>query len=363
MAGCSRPLLSVVVPTYNERDNLPVLLERLEKSLQGLRCFEVVIVDDDSPDGTWRLAEELSRTRYPWLRVVRRVDEKGLGTAIVRGLREARGEYIAVMDADLQHPPELLPEMLEAARREGAELVVASRYMRGGGVEGWSRFRLLVSKGASLLAKLLLPEARLTSDPMSGYWLVRRDVVERCRLEGRSWKVLLEILAKCGPRRVVDVPYVFRERLYGRSKLGIRAMIDYVLDLLRLSEYRVFKFALVGATGTIVNLATLYLLTGILKAPLWLSYLVAFEAGLTWNYNLHDRFTFRGIRPRGLSNAVRYWLRYHKAALGGLAAYYATAMSLAKLLHVDYLAAGLMGILAGFAVNFLVSQHHVWSRV
>ena len=357
--GCGRPLLSVVVPTYNERENLPVLLERLEAALRGLDCFEVIIVDDDSPDGTWRLAEELARTRYPWLRVIRRVGERGLGSAIIRGLREARGDYVAVIDADLQHPPELLPVMLRRALEEGADVVIASRYVEGGGVEGWSKWRLLVSRAAGLVARLLLPEVRRVKDPMSGYWLVRRSIIEGVELEPRSWKILLEILVKARPGRVVEVPYVFRERLHGESKLRFKHIVEYLLHVLHLSEYRVFKFAAVGASGTLVNLGVLYLLVSRLHVPPKIAFIASFEASLTWNYALHDVFTFRGRRPRGLANAVRYWLRYHKAAVGGFLTYYAVSLLLTTL-GVNYLAAAFIGILAGFAVNFLVSQHHVW---
>ncbi len=359
LVECNEPLLSVIVPTFNERENIPVLLERLEKSLSGIGCFEVIIVDDDSPDGTWMLAEELAKTRYPWLRVIRRVGERGLGSAIIRGLREARGRYVAVIDADLQHPPELLPRMLEEAER-GADVVIASRYVKGGGVEGWSRTRLLVSKAAGLIARLLLPEVRRVRDPMSGYWLVRRSLIEGVELEPRSWKILLEILVKAKPSRVVEVPYVFRERARGESKLKPRHILEYLLHVLHLSEYRVFKFAAVGASGTLVNLATLYVLVDRFSAPLPLAYLAAFETSLTWNYTLHDAYTFRGSRPRGIGNWAKYWLRYHRAALAGLATYYSVANALSAL-GINYLLAGFLGILTGFTANFLVSQHHVWS--
>ncbi|AEM37881.1 glycosyl transferase family 2 [Pyrolobus fumarii 1A] len=352
----------MVIPTYNERENIPVLLERLEAALRSLEgCYEAIIIDDDSPDGTWKLAQELASARYPWLRVVRRIGERGLGSAIVRGLREARGKYVVVIDADLQHPPELIPKLLETALKEDADVVIASRYVRGGGVEGWSWLRRLVSLGAGMIARLLLPEVRKVRDPMSGFWLVRKSLVEGVSLEPRSWKILLEILVKAKPGRVVEVPYVFHERLHGKSKLKPRHMLEYLLHLLHLSEYRVFKFALVGASGTIVNLATLAALVENKLLPLWAAYLASFETSLTWNYILHDTFTFRGARPRGFPNALRYWLRYHKAALGGLAAYYTVSMTLSSILHVNYLVAGFLGILTGFAVNFLVSQHHVWN--
>jgi len=352
--------VSVVVPTYNEAENLPVLVERLDRALreQGV-SYEVIVVDDDSPDGTWRVAEELAGRGFP-VRVIRRVGRRGLGTAIVEGLRAASGDYIVVMDADLQHPPEEVPRLLRVAEETGADVVVASRYSRGGGVEGWSRARLLVSRAAGLLAHLLLPEAKKTSDPMSGFWLVRRELVDSVRLEGRSWKVLLELLVKAPWARVEEHGYVFRSRRAGRSKLGPKAMLDYVLDLLRLSEYRVVKFALVGASGTLVNLAVVELASAA-GLPALLALVAGWEAGLTWNYVLHDKWTFRGRRRvPGLRGALAYWLRYHAASAAGFAAYM-TVSTLLVSLGAPLSAAAAVGVIAGFMANFALSEHRVWT--
>ncbi len=358
-AGGSSVSLSIVVPTFNEAENIKLLIDRLARALRGI-SYEIVVVDDDSPDGTWRVAQELARKGYP-IRVIRRIGERGLGTAIVRGLREAQGEFIVVMDADLQHPPEVVPKLYEEALRSGADVVVASRYTKGGGVKGWSRIRLLISRAASLLAYVLLAESRRTSDPMSGFFLVRRSLVERLRLEGRSWKVLLEILAKAPGARVSEVPYVFEQRRSGESKLGPRAMLDYVFDLLRLGEYRALKFVTVGATGTVVNLAVLWLLKGILGVTEYAAFPAAFETSLTWNFFLHDRWTFRGKRrepgPRGW---LRYWARYHGAALGSMTSYLVIGIGLTKL-GINYLLAGFTGIVVGFLANYLISQYGVWS--
>ncbi len=353
-------LLSVVVPTYNERENLPILLERLEKSLRGVE-FEVIVVDDDSPDGTWRLALELARERYPWLRVVRRVGERGLASAVVRGFRESRGEYVVVMDADLQHPPEVVPRMLEAARSSGADLVVASRYVRGGGVRGWSRFRLLMSRWATVLAHLLVPESRCTSDPLSGFFLVSRGLISSCldRLRPRGYKILLEVLVKCHPRRVVDVPYVFERRVYGRSKLGVGTIVDYLLHLLELQEYRVVKNALVGLTGVGVLLGVLHLLADVVGVPDKVAYAGAIEASIVNNYVLNDLLVFRGRRRVGF---LRGLLEYHGAVGVGALLNYATYALLTALgLWKYYAAVG--GVLAGFLANYLLSEHVVWRPI
>lgn len=353
-------MLSIVVPTYNERENLPVLLERVEEALRGY-SFEVIVVDDDSPDGTWRLAERLARERYPWLRVIRRVGVRGLASAVIDGFRAARGRYVAVMDADLQHPPEELARMLRTALETGAELVVASRYTRGGGVEGWSRVRLLISRGATLLARLLLPESRATSDPMSGFFIVERRVLEGCldKLRPRGYKILLEILVKCRPSRVVDHPYVFRRRLRGRSKLGFRTIIDYVLHVLELNEYRVFKNMAVGASGVAVLWLVLHLLSDILGVPALAAYAAAIEASIINNFTWNHLLVFRG-RGGGKSLARRL-AEYHGAVALGAVINYAVFSILYTLLGVWKYAASLAGVVLGWAANYLMSEHRVWA--
>lgn len=351
-------LVSIVVPTYNERENLPVLLEEIRRVMEGEGLsYEVIVVDDDSPDGTWRVALEYAEKGYP-VRVIRRMGERGLGSAIVRGLREARGEYVVVIDADLQHPPEKIPELVEKARRTGADLVVATRYAAGGGVTEWSLFRRLVSKGAVLLAHILVPWTRRTSDPMSGFFLVHQRLA-KSRISPRSWKILLELLEEA--KHVEEVPYVFQPRRAGKSKLGFKAMVDYVLHLLRLSGWRPFKFAVVGASGTLVNLGVIQLLYNMYGLPYPLTLLAAFEASLTWNYLLHDAWTFRGLRPPGARSKVLYWLHYHVASAGSFAAYFILANTLHVLLGLGPLISALAGIVAGFAFNYLYSTMRIWA--
>jgi len=197
--------------------------------------YEIIIVDDDSPDGTWMKAKELSKT-YP-VKVIRRVNERGLASAVLRGFREASGDIIVVMDADLQHPPEVIPNLVRKAY-EGYDLVVASRYVRGGGIEGWSMYRRLVSKGAIFLARFILPEARRVRDCVSGFFLVKRSIVEGVKLNPMGFKLLLEILVKCRPKLICEVPFTFRSRSRGESKLGYMEYINYLRHLLRLTVWR-----------------------------------------------------------------------------------------------------------------------------
>jgi dolichol-phosphate mannosyltransferase len=223
--------LSVIVPTYNERENIKTLLSRLSRVLEGAGTkTEVIIVDDDSPDRTWDAAQGF---RMPGLRVLRRVGSRGLSSAILEGLREARGDFVCVMDADLSHPPEAIPDML--ARARDADIVVASRYVPGGDVAGWTLSRRLISWVAGLMARPLVN----LRDPMSGFFVVRGSLIRGLRFRPRGFKILLDFVVRSGTRRVVEVPYTFRDRKLGNSKLGSGAIVGYAFQLAALYIYRV----------------------------------------------------------------------------------------------------------------------------
>lgn len=226
MNGRGRPaqvVLSVIVPTYNERDSLPSLLQRLA----GVRSvpMEVIIVDDASPDGTGDLADALAREQALPMTVVHRSAKSGLASAVIDGAAVARGEVLTVMDADLSHPPELLPA-LSGAIAGGAEIAVASRYVPGGGIEGWPLPRRVVSWGATRLARGLL---RLrVADPLSGFFAARRQVLTGGTYLGLGYKLLVEILATHPSARVVEIPYKFVDRRYGESKLSFGEIWAFV---------------------------------------------------------------------------------------------------------------------------------------
>ncbi|MHA1632876.1 MAG: polyprenol monophosphomannose synthase [Candidatus Freyarchaeota archaeon] len=225
--------ISVVVPTYNERDNLGELVSRLRRALSGFP-YELIVVDDGSPDGTGELAEELAE-KYGNIRVIHRSGKLGLASAVVDGIRAARGDVVAVMDADLQHPPEVLPHMLREIEG-GADLVVASRYVEGGRVEGWSKWRRLVSKTATLLARMLVPKAGRVKDPLSGFFAFKRSILDGLELNPEGFKILLEIIAKARFQKLVETPYTFQARKRGESKLKTSEYINYLKHLTKLQR-------------------------------------------------------------------------------------------------------------------------------
>lgn len=230
------PPVSLVLPTYNEVQNLPRLIPRLTSVLEREGVpFEIIVVDDDSPDGTWALAGEMALTDAR-LRVIRRRGERGLATAVVAGWKAAQGEILGVMDADLQYPPEGLPELLRAMGADAAvDVVVASRYAPGARMGPWSLRRQIASRAAIRLAKLALPRAlgRLR-DPNAGYFLIRRRVIADVDLRPLGYKILIEVLARGHWQRMVEIPHAYEGRHEGTSKLGSRQAVEFLSHLARL---------------------------------------------------------------------------------------------------------------------------------
>ncbi len=342
--------LSVIIPTYNERENLAILIPKIAEALSEVD-YEILVVDDSSPDGTAEVARSLSKYR---VRVIVREGERGLSSAVVRGFKEARGNVLAVMDADLQHPPEKLPEMYSKIL-EGCDVVIASRYVKGGSVKGWSILRKVVSKGAILLAHLLVPKLRGVKDLASGYFMLRREVLEGAELDPKGFKILLEVLMKGSYRRVCEVPYTFGLRRAGSSKLGAKTVVEYLLQVLEYSP-RVYRFALVGALGTLVNLAALALLRG-LGLPHLIASPLAIEVSVLNNFYFNDLWTFKD--RRGGSWFYRL-LKYHLANLTGILSQFLVSVAVYSYLTHESISAQFMGIVAGFLLNYGISKAYVW---
>lgn len=246
--GSARPALSVVIPTYNEAESITSLLAGLAQHLgrAGI-TYEIIVVDDDSPDGSWRRAAEAAGGDER-VRVIRRLGERGLAAAAVRGWQEAGGEILALMDGDLQHPPEVLVDLVRAVEA-GASLAVASRYVAGGGVHRPTLARSAVSWLGAHLAACVAPGAARVRDPLSGYFAFRRDVVAGVPLAPRGYKILPEILARGRCGRVQEVPYTLQRRQRGRSKLTLWVYWESLRHLCRLARNSSGGPAGRGATG------------------------------------------------------------------------------------------------------------------
>ena len=224
-------LCSIIIPTYNEAKNIGKLIRDISKVMSGQPYkFELIVVDDNSPDGTAEEARKL--TKYP-VRVICRKKEKGLSSAVLRGFKEAKGDIVGVIDADFSHPPEKIPEVIEPVIK-GYDISVGSRLVKGGEVEEWPVHRKLISFIARMAARPLTS----VKDIMSGFFFLRKNILKGSRLVPRGYKILLEILVKCRYNRAKEVPYVFRNREVGESKLGTKVYLDYVAQLFSLYLYK-----------------------------------------------------------------------------------------------------------------------------
>ena len=366
-----RVLLTLVVPTRNEAENVSKLVNELRQSLSDLD-YRVVFVDD-STDGTpeviQRLAEEDERVR-----LVRREGTErygGLSTAVTTGMELFSGasEYTCVMDADLQHPPEKVREMLEIARRSDADVVVASRYAPGGSYAGLDgRMRRAVSVGSKYLARIVFKEARKTSDPMAGFFLVKNQAISGIQFRPTGFKVLLEILV-CAPElKVREVSYDFRARQAGVSKATLRQGFEYLTHILSLFWYvpsagRFWKFPLVGASGVLVNMVTLIVLAEYFHAHKVIAWMFAVGLSILSNFLLNNAFTWRDIRH---SSRIHFFLRgvlAYPVAVMGIGANFAVWYPLVKYVSDAfpyYALFNLLGIVAGTSVNFILSSRLVF---
>jgi len=218
---------SLVIPTYNEKDNIHLLLDGLRKTLGLSKEFEIVVVDDDSPDLTWKIVETYSQ-KDERIKIVRRMKEKGLSRAVIEGFNRAKADILGVMDADLSHDHQILPKMISAVRDEGYDLVVGSRRIPGGGAEKWPWYRKVSSDIATGIAKGFL-DIKL-SDPMSGYFLLKRELFEKAKhkINPRGYKILLEIYVRSNPQKVKELPFIFKNRKQGYSKVTLKVMFEYM---------------------------------------------------------------------------------------------------------------------------------------
>lgn len=247
--------VSVVIPTLNERENIKTIVDGCLRSLEGFDT-EIIIVDDDSSDLTWQVAAEEYETDAR-VRVLWRIAKPDLATAVLAGFRAASNEYCVVIDADLQHPPEKLTDLI-APLTTGADITIGSRYIEGGRIENWSSVRKLISAGATRTAQVCVPESRPISDPMSGFFAVRREIVAGAPLHPKGYKILLEILANCDYETVVEVPFVFQEREKGDSNLTLAEYPAFMKHTLALGLRRLTSGSTDEASDPLVTTARQY---------------------------------------------------------------------------------------------------------
>jgi dolichol-phosphate mannosyltransferase len=356
--------LCIVIPTLNERENIGILLEKLRNTLHDIR-YEVIVVDDDSPDGTAAVVKHLSRT-HDNLHVLHRIGRRGLSSACIEGMLATSAPYIAVMDADLQHDETVLPEMHRKISSEDLDLVVGSRNIGGGSMGDFSDWRIKLSRLGRRLSGVER-HAHLT-DPMSGFFIVRRSFFERIahRLTAIGFKILLDIvLSADGQVRVGEVPYHFRLRQHGQSKLDLIVGLEYlelILDKL-IGSYvsvRFVLFCLVGTIGAVIHLLLLGLLLKVERFTFIESQACATGIVMILNYVLNNSFTYRDRRRRGTA----FWFGMLSfciaCSLGGIANVLISAEAFRQ--GMPWPLAGITGLLFSAVWNYGVTAMTTWRQ-
>jgi dolichol-phosphate mannosyltransferase len=356
--------LSVVVPTFNERDNVTKLFHKLEATLSGV-AWEVIFVDDNSPDGTSEVVRGLAR-RDGRVRCIRRIGRRGLSGACIEGILASSAPYAAVMDADLQHDETQLPKMLALLQSGQAELVVGSRYVEGGSADSFDKQRAGASALATEVAKRVLRVG--VADPMSGFFMIRRDRFEQLapQLSTQGFKILLDIVATArGELRTVEVPYSFGSRLHGESKLDSLVALDFLgLVLAKLTNdvvsLRFLLFAMVGGTGLFVHLGTLYVALKLFDLPFPQAQAAGAFVAMTSNFVLNNFLTYRDQRLKGFA-ILRGLLAFYLVCSVGLFANVGVAFSVYDKEPIWWLA-GAAGALMGVVWNYAMSGLFVWRK-
>lgn len=363
-ASVSRtPQVSVVAPTYNEKANIRPLVTAIAAAM-GEIPWELIVVDDDSPDGTWREVAEVAREGLP-VRCIRRVGRRGLASAVVEGAMSAAAGIVAVIDADMQHDETLLPRMLKILQTTDADVVIASRYVNGGGLGDWKASRRRMSEFATWFSRILIGNS--VTDPMSGFFMTHRSVFDASiyDLSQQGYKILLDILTSSPrPLKVIELPYVFRDRQAGESKVDTMIIIEYAFLLIEkftkgVIPPRFVLFASVGLTGLAAHLTVLKILkvAGLHFLP---AQSAATVAAMTFNYVLNNLFTYRTDRLKGARFLVGYVIFCLVCSLGAIANISVANVTMTEMR--SWPLAGLAGALMSSVFNFGVATRLVWGR-
>lgn len=304
--------ISIIIPTYNESENIIKILRSIGEIIPKNITTQAIVVDDNSPDGTGKLVEDYLKnfkkmTDYT-IEIIHRKAKDGLSSAIMKGIQQAKGDMIVVMDSDFSHPPQIIPKLIESIKKYQCDIAVASRYIKGGKIQGWSLKRKLMSKFATLIAKKGLGID--TKDPMSGFFAFKRNIIKELNIDAIGYKILLEILVKTKGVSIKEIPYTFQDRELGNSKLDMKTIIDYYKSVWKLYRYgkplekqekrssvkflsKAARFYTVGASGFVVNYLVSLLFAGGISDMWYLhATVIGIIASITTNFILNKTWTF-----------------------------------------------------------------------
>lgn len=358
-------LISIIVPTYKEAGNIPVLVSRIHDVMHKAKLqYQVVIVDDNSQDGIVEAVDALKKKKFPVTLKVR-TDEKGLSSAVIAGFSLATGDIFLVMDADLSHPPEKIPELVNPIIEGKAEFVIGSRFVPGGTALHFDLYR----KANALLSKILAYPFTRVKDPMAGFFAFPSRIIKKeTPLNPLGFKIGLELLVKCAPAKVIEIPIQFQERLYGESKLTFKQQFLYIVHLMRLFRFKYrglsefFRFGAIGASGMVVDLSFVFITKELLGLPFRIARVIGFVFALTSNFFLNRHFTFEHGKS---GNVCRQYAGFFSVSLMGFAVNWFLSVYLYEhhaFFHTHYLVASFLGILGGMMINFTGSKFFVFRR-
>jgi dolichol-phosphate mannosyltransferase len=364
--------LTVIIPTFNEEANIRNIVMAVdavfhEYSLNG----QILVVDDNSSDATISILHELKRQKMNVEILIRQKDH-GLSQSVADGFSHASSDVFIVIDADFSHPPLLIPRMYDEIRK-GNDIVIGSRYMEGGGIRKWPLKRRVISIGATFLGRLLFPDI---TDPVSGFFAVKKEVVDKVPLKPRGYKILLEVLGKGTWVKDKEIPFEFVDREIGSSKLKIKTITEYAQQVADITLYsfvnhgsaawrewkRVFKFGIVGLSGIVVNLGILFLLVEFFTVNKDLASPIAIEFSILNNFIWNDLWTFGSVENQKVSSRWHRLVAFNIVSVGGAVINYAIFLVLTSWFAVYYLIAQLIGILIAFVWNFLINRRVTWTR-
>ena len=359
--------VSIILPTYNERESLPILIENIFHVLKVYqKKFEVIVVDDHSPDKTYVVAREIARKKS-WVRVIRRIHDKGLSSAILAGFSASKGDYLIAMDSDMQHDVAILPQMIQAFE-EKFDIVIGSRKVNGGGIENWTFIRKTISWVASSMAKLILPFD--VQDPMSGYFGFTRHIFEKLSssINPKGFKLLLEFIAISNGLRIKEIGYIFRDRQFGKSKLSTGIIINYLIALYELTigkfiSLQLLKYAFVGLFGVAVNQLGLWFGIEHLNLPHVYALMVGIEFSIFTNFIFNNYWTFKDKQLSGFSHLLVGLIKFNIICLTGFVLNYSVALFLEGKFEVSIYYGNLVGIMISTMWNYIVNVKLTWEKM
>ncbi|HLC56216.1 MAG TPA: glycosyltransferase family 2 protein [Candidatus Nanoarchaeia archaeon] len=353
--------LSLVIPTYNEKENIEKIVKRiLEEFKENKINAEIIIVDDNSPDGTGKILKSL-KEKHKNIKVINRKEKTGLSSAVLEGWKISDGEVLGVIDADLSHPPGKIKELFWAIESGEADFTVGSRYVKGGKIEGWNLKRKLMSKIATLLSRVYTK----VKDPMTGFFMIKREVIKNVDLNPKGFKILLEIIIKGKYNKVKEIPITFINRVEGESKAGVKEIICYLQNLVGYLDYKknvikeFVKFGIVGGIGTLVNIAILYLFTEKIGVYYIISAILSFIVAMTSNFILNKTWTFNeNIKLKIGKEYLQFSLVSFSALLVNLFFLYIFT----EVLGVYYIISQIIAIGIALIINFFGNKIWTFSK-